>query len=312
MQRFRLKFLLQEFDLPKGEVVIGRSPDCHVTIEDPLISRQHARILVGEDSASVEDMNSRNGSRLNGERFRGAKTLKDGDRIRLGAQELLFYQVKEQARRARPTGFMAVCRKCRTPYPAGALICPHCGESTEPDTQARCPKCGQPAEPNDSACTRCGEHITRDEDTISGITLEPKVTWTFQLLVEVIDKALAMGRLAEAERMMSRAAREADDGLATGGVEVKHVAALADYAMRVATAGGGAKWAVWTLSLYRRLQRVPSKSMAQRIADYASDSTLTAEIERFTEEQRRAGGTLTTDEVDSIATLQAARRQKDA
>ena len=308
MQRFRLKFLLQEFDLPKGEVVIGRSPDCQVTIEDPLISRQHARLVIDDESATLEDLNSRNGSRLNGERLRALQKLEDGDRIRLGAQELLFYQVKEEGRRPRPTGFMAVCTKCRTPYPAGALICPHCGEQIEPDTQARCIKCGQVAAPTDAACTRCGTHISRDEDTISGIMLEPKSTWTFQLLVEVIDKALALGRLPEAERMMARAAREADEGLAAGGVEVKHVAALADYAMRVAEAGGGPKWAAWTLSLFRRLQRVPAASVANRLAACGKEETVRVEIDRFVEEQRRAGGTLTTDEVDSIGILQAALR----
>ena len=40
---------------------------------------------------------------------------------------------------------------------------------------------------------------------------------------------------------MARAAREADERLAGGGVEIKHVASLSDYAMRVAEAGGGPK-----------------------------------------------------------------------
>lgn len=308
MQRFRLKFLLQEFDLPQGEILIGRAPDCHVTIEDPLISRHHAKIVIGEDAATLEDLGSRNGSRLNGERLRGGKALKDGDRIRLGAQELLFYQVKEDGRKPRPTGFMAVCAKCQTPYPRGAANCPHCGEGVEPDTEARCMKCGQPAGPTDSSCARCGAHIERDEDTISGIMLEPRSTWTFQLLVEVIDKALALGRLAEAERMMARAAREADERLGAGGVEVKHVAALSDYAMRVAEAGGGPKWAAWTLTLFRRLQRVPSSSVAARLVAFAGDEAVRAEIGRFVEETRRTGGTLTTDELGAIGTLQSAQR----
>lgn len=306
MQRFRLKFLLQEFDLPKGEVVIGRAPDCHVTIEDPLISRHHAKIVVGEDGATLEDLDSRNGSRLNGERLRGGKPLKDGDRVRLGAQELLFYQVKDDGRKARPTGFMAVCAKCQTPFPRGAVNCPHCGEAIDAETEARCGQCGQPAGPTDLSCSRCGAHIERDEDTISGINLEPRSTWTFQLLVEVIDKALALGRLAEAERMMARAAREADERLAGGGVEIRHVASLSDYAMRVAEAGGGPKWAAWTLTLFRRLQRVPSVPFAARLSAFAADETVRAEIARFVEETRKNGATLSTDEVEALGKLQAA------
>jgi hypothetical protein len=308
LQRFRLKFLLQEFDLPMGEVVIGRAPDCHVTIEDPLISRHHAKITIREEAATLDDLQSRNGSRLNGERLRDSQVLKDGDRIRLGAQELLFYQVKEEGRKPRPTGFMAVCRKCQVPYPAGAANCPHCGEHVDGDTEARCGKCGQVAGPTDRTCTRCGTHIEREDDTISGIMLEPKSTWTFQLLVEVIDKALALGRLVEAERMMARAARETDERLETGAVDVKHVVSLSDYAMRVAEAGGGPKWAGWTVSLFRRLQRVPSSATAARIAAFAADEAVRGEIDKFVEDTRRAGATLTVDEVDAIALLQGATK----
>ena len=53
MARFRLKFLLQEFDLVGPEVLLGRSPECHVTLEDPLVSRQHARILIGGETAQI-------------------------------------------------------------------------------------------------------------------------------------------------------------------------------------------------------------------------------------------------------------------
>ena len=50
--RYRLRFLLQEFDLPRGITVIGRSLDCNLTIEDPLVSRQHARIVVDDDGGT--------------------------------------------------------------------------------------------------------------------------------------------------------------------------------------------------------------------------------------------------------------------
>lgn len=66
MARYRLRFLLQEFDLPRGATIIGRSLDCHLTIEDPLVSRQHARIVIDDAGAFVEDMGSRNGVRVDG------------------------------------------------------------------------------------------------------------------------------------------------------------------------------------------------------------------------------------------------------
>ena len=64
--RFRLRFLLQELDLVGPEIILGRSPDCQITIEDPLVSRQHARITIANGVARVMDMGSRNGVRVNG------------------------------------------------------------------------------------------------------------------------------------------------------------------------------------------------------------------------------------------------------
>ncbi len=37
--RFRLRFMLQEFELAPGDTLIGRSEECHITLFDPLISR---------------------------------------------------------------------------------------------------------------------------------------------------------------------------------------------------------------------------------------------------------------------------------
>ncbi|MEO7109577.1 MAG: FHA domain-containing protein, partial [Polyangiaceae bacterium] len=93
MARYRLRFLLQEFDLPRGATLIGRSSDCHVTIEDPLVSREHARIVIDDEGARCEDLGSRNGVKINGVTARGTTRLKDGDRLRIGTQELVFCTV---------------------------------------------------------------------------------------------------------------------------------------------------------------------------------------------------------------------------
>jgi pSer/pThr/pTyr-binding forkhead associated (FHA) protein len=66
LARFRLRFLLQEIDLPQGDTVIGRSASCQVTIEDPLVSREHARIRISGERATIEDLGSRNGVQVGG------------------------------------------------------------------------------------------------------------------------------------------------------------------------------------------------------------------------------------------------------
>jgi pSer/pThr/pTyr-binding forkhead associated (FHA) protein len=52
----------------QGPVTIGRSPECDIHINDPGLSRIHARLVPGEDGVHIEDLNSTNGSFLNDRR----------------------------------------------------------------------------------------------------------------------------------------------------------------------------------------------------------------------------------------------------
>ena len=118
MARYRLRFLLQEFDLPRGKTVIGRSLDCNLTIEDPLVSRQHASILLDDEGGSVEDMGSRNGVRVNGVQIRSATRLADGDRVRIGTQDFVFCRIESAAKaHSKTTGVLRLCAECRLRCP---------------------------------------------------------------------------------------------------------------------------------------------------------------------------------------------------
>jgi len=72
-----------------GEVVIGRSPDCQVVLKDFGISRNHAKIVVGEDGVRIVDLKSKNGTQVNGVPVVEAP-LKDGDKILLGKLPITF------------------------------------------------------------------------------------------------------------------------------------------------------------------------------------------------------------------------------
>jgi predicted component of type VI protein secretion system len=130
--RYRLRFLLQEFDLAPGHTLLGRGDDCHITIFDPAISRRHARIFVDEQHAILEDLGSRNGCRVNGVPIKGEINLSDGDRIRLGTQELVLSEVKAATSQAihRQTGSLCFCGSCRAAYAKEMDSCPHCGSTT--------------------------------------------------------------------------------------------------------------------------------------------------------------------------------------
>jgi DNA-binding winged helix-turn-helix (wHTH) protein len=80
----------QLFALPEGETVIGRDSDAGLSIDDLHASRCHARIMVTEGRAVLEDLGSKNGSLLNGTRIAGPTELSDGDRIGIGHKVLVF------------------------------------------------------------------------------------------------------------------------------------------------------------------------------------------------------------------------------
>jgi diguanylate cyclase (GGDEF)-like protein len=76
------------FPLAPGEVVIGRSPDCAVSLLDGEVSRNHARLRVSEWGIQAEDLGSTNGTLLNGELIEGPVQLKAGDRLGVGGHVL--------------------------------------------------------------------------------------------------------------------------------------------------------------------------------------------------------------------------------
>jgi hypothetical protein len=76
--------------LAEGDHVLGRDPDHPISLPAPTLSRRHACIRVRGVSAELEDLGSKNGTCLNGERVVGRVPLADGDEIRLGTFPMVF------------------------------------------------------------------------------------------------------------------------------------------------------------------------------------------------------------------------------
>jgi len=74
----------RRFVLSNGVNTIGREPTCAVCINDPSVSRGHARIVVDEGRATLEDLNSKNGTQVMGQVIKAATVLKDGDEVEFG------------------------------------------------------------------------------------------------------------------------------------------------------------------------------------------------------------------------------------
>lgn len=85
---YRLIWGAREVELQDGANVLGRTPGCAVWIDAPGVSRQHARIVIANGAATLEDLGSKNGTFLGGKRLERPTPLGDGDDVAVGTAVL--------------------------------------------------------------------------------------------------------------------------------------------------------------------------------------------------------------------------------
>ncbi len=225
--RYRLRYLQHDLELSEGEFALGRSADCQLSLDDPLVSRQHAILVVAKDGVTLEDLQSRNGVAVNGERIAGRVSLQPGDRILIGSQELTLHLSAE-----------AAASDPMSPTQGGHLTVPRMaavGGSSEHPTRPA--SAGPPKEPASS-------------DLGVDVGIERRAE-AFNLLGGVAEKALALGRSEEAERLLSTALLDVVEASRMG----KHpppslVDVAARFAAKLATATAKGAWADYVIELY--------------------------------------------------------------
>ncbi|MEP6470666.1 MAG: FHA domain-containing protein [Acidobacteriota bacterium] len=79
-----------EVTLAEGDNILGRGEESVLWLDDETVSRRHARIRVGDGKALLEDLSSKNGTFLRGERLEGPAELNDGDEFCVGVVSLRF------------------------------------------------------------------------------------------------------------------------------------------------------------------------------------------------------------------------------
>src|SRR5215813_5407349 len=85
---FKLIWKDREIALREGENILGRAPDAVAWIDVHSVSRHHARIVVSGATATIEDLGSKNGTFLMGKSVGSRRSLRDGDRVRIGTVEM--------------------------------------------------------------------------------------------------------------------------------------------------------------------------------------------------------------------------------
>jgi DNA-binding winged helix-turn-helix (wHTH) protein len=77
--------------LASGENIVGRDEAANVRLDDPMVSRRHARILVNGTSALVEDLGSKNGTFIDGQQITaGPMPLRNGVQVAFGTVLVIY------------------------------------------------------------------------------------------------------------------------------------------------------------------------------------------------------------------------------
>jgi DNA-binding winged helix-turn-helix (wHTH) protein len=88
VSRYRLVWGRKEIVLTEGENILGRGSESVEWFDRDTVSRRHARIVIAGETATIEDLGSKNGTYLRGQPVEAASPLEDGDQIRLGSVPL--------------------------------------------------------------------------------------------------------------------------------------------------------------------------------------------------------------------------------
>jgi pSer/pThr/pTyr-binding forkhead associated (FHA) protein len=82
----------QVFQPREGTTLIGRSPECEIFLDDVTVSRRHAEVQRSDDTFTIRDLGSLNGTYVNRKRIESA-VLEDDDEVQIGKYRLTFLKL---------------------------------------------------------------------------------------------------------------------------------------------------------------------------------------------------------------------------
>ncbi len=82
----------ETFELTQSKTVIGRAPSADIVLSFPAVSGRHVLIIQEAGQYFIEDLNSSNGTFINGQRLTGRKPLNPNDEIHLGQSIILHFE----------------------------------------------------------------------------------------------------------------------------------------------------------------------------------------------------------------------------
>ncbi len=160
MAKIFVEYRTNLIELPEGDSIIGRDVACRVRFNDYSVSRRHLRVSVTGHEVRVTDLDSRNGTKLNGKPFAERATLNNNDILTLGTTWFRMVMQEDESWEqdtlgedtfpgAADGGFPGAARCLlpaeeldEQPLKGGAHhTCPGCRSSVPIDANP-CPQCG--------------------------------------------------------------------------------------------------------------------------------------------------------------------------
>lgn len=217
--RYRLRYLHHDLELLEGQFVVGRSASCQLSLDDALVSRRHAMFVVSQEGVTVEDLQSRNGVIVNGKRIASRVSVQPGDKVVIGSQELTL----QKGREGRETVGRVTANIRRTMSARGS----------------------------DAALSSPSPQSSPGSEPEGELSMVRRVD-AFNLLAGVAEKALAMGRSDEAERLLAGPLADVVDASRAGKRLAPPLVDLAArFAAKLATATAKGAWADCVIELYQ-------------------------------------------------------------
>lgn len=234
---YRLRYLHHNLELAQGQFLIGRSTECQLSLDDPLVSRKHAMITITGDGAFVEDMGSRNGVLVDGVKIEGRRRVADGSKITIGSQDMVLLE----GQRERAATMSALPAALVTFVGTEALAADKLQAQAQAQAQGQPPPAPEP------------EDASKKNDT-------------FKLLGGVAEKAMAMGRAEDAERLLLSLMQQVIETVRVRKpLDPLTVEQAGRFGAKLATATGKGAWFDYVTELYTLENRVMPASVVDEM-----------------------------------------------
>jgi pSer/pThr/pTyr-binding forkhead associated (FHA) protein len=236
--QYSLRVGPREVPLPEGETLIGRGEGCLVVVNEAMVSRKHARVVLSGMHIFIEDLGSANGTFVNQGRVQGRQDLFDGDRIFIGTCEI---EVMRPLDAERPT------------IPV-----------LEDDLDRPTPSSGVTAYDPQSA----GRVTQRKGRAIEQSEVEARAELeVFESTAHLADKMFTMGRVDAAVRILSPALEEIRDSARLGRIPGPLLLdALGRYAVKLASDTMDGRWVDLAIEAHLLAVRPLREETIQKLA----------------------------------------------